>query len=41
MNYHTESLQISVDANDYFDQVTSHRFADDCAPRTLDISGAI
>ena len=29
MNYHTESLQISVDANDYFDQVTSHRFADD------------
>lgn len=29
MNYHTESLQISVDANDYFDRVTSHRFADD------------
>lgn len=29
MNYHTKSLQISVDANDYFDQVTSHRFADD------------
>lgn len=29
MNYHTESLKISVDANAYFDQVSTHKFAED------------
>lgn len=29
MNYHTESLKISTDANKYFMEVSSNRFADD------------
>lgn len=29
MNYHTESLEISVDANEYFMNVSSNRFEDD------------